>query len=382
MSIDKYLQKHAQPAALEPPLPGRTYQQALVVPFYDEPPDSLGTLLSQTRRTPLVIAVVNCPDDAPDEPRARTRELLPVLRAIPHTVVIDHTSAGRELPRRSAVGLARKIGTDTALRLYREGRITSPWIYQSDADAILPENYFDAPLPQAGAVVFRHRHVSRQPCLSAAAQLYDAHMAYYVRGLAHAGSPYAFPTLGSTIAIHAQTYAAVRGYPRRNAAEDFYLLNKAAKVHGVARGDATLTLQARLSTRVPFGTGPALARIVDQLSREAPYLSYHPASFELLATTFGYLSRVADEPSLPVPDPRVAAALNTLGFEILRPRLIEKYPTAARRGKVLTDWFDGFRTLRFIHEARTFYPDTPLMTTLRSGPDWCRSGDNCSGNSE
>ena len=46
-------------------------------------------------------------------------------------------------------------------------------------------------------------------------------MSYYVAGLAMAGSGYAHHSLGSTIAVHAKSYAAVRGYPKRSAGEDF-----------------------------------------------------------------------------------------------------------------------------------------------------------------
>ena len=60
-------------------------------------------------------------------------------------------------------------------------------------------------------------------------------MSYYVAGLAMAGSRYAHHSLGSTIAVHAKTYAAVRGYPKRSAGEDFYLLNKICKLAPVER---------------------------------------------------------------------------------------------------------------------------------------------------
>ena len=46
----------------------------------------------------------------------------------------------------------------------------------------------------------------------------------------YARSPYAFHTIGSTMAVSANHYAKVRGFPKREAGEDFYLLNKLAKV--------------------------------------------------------------------------------------------------------------------------------------------------------
>ena len=58
-------------------------------------------------------------------------------------------------------------------------------------------------------------------------------------------------------------YAAVRGFPKRSAAEDFYLLNKIRKVglvHSLNAQPIQLTMRA--SKRVPFGTGPAVEKIM------------------------------------------------------------------------------------------------------------------------
>ena len=64
-------------------------------------------------------------------------------------------------------------------------------------------------------------------------RLYEYSLRYYVAGLTYAQSPYAFHTIGSTMAVNAEHYASVRGFPRREAGEDFYLLNKLAKVGSV-----------------------------------------------------------------------------------------------------------------------------------------------------
>ncbi len=202
--------------------------------------------------------------------------------------------------------------------------------------------------------------------MSRAADLYDAHMRYYVNQLERAGSAYAYPTLGSTISVHAESYAAVRGYPKRNAAEDFYLLNKVAKVHGVRHlRRPMIRLTARASARVPFGTGPALKEIYQRLDDDpsgAFYLSYHPGSFDLLADTltfFEQFSKNAQPPSGPM-----ASVLAQIGFGRVSDRIVKHYPTPARRLEILNEWFDAGKTLRFIHEARSFYPDQPLLKIL------------------
>src|SRR5690606_7285065 len=108
---------------------------------------------------------------------------------------------------------------------------------------------------------FRHEGPADEP-VTRATELYEASLRYHVLGLAHAGSPYAYHSIGSTLAVQARAYALVRGVPKRSAGEDFYLLDKLAKVAPLlrARGEP-VRIRARFSTRVPFGTGPAVARI-------------------------------------------------------------------------------------------------------------------------
>ena len=372
--LSRYLSSHgeAQARAYADSI-SRRYACAIVIPMYDEPGDCLAHVLRhQTNTDVLVIAVVNAPDNAPPGPLGRTQKLLDeVVQATGLDVLsVDCVSTGRMLPASMGVGLARKLGSDIALTLFAQGKVENPWLYQTDADAQLPRGYFATPLPDAGAVVFAHRHVSNDAQTARAAELYDLHMRYYVAGLQRAGSSYAYPTLGSTIAIHAHAYATVRGYPRRNAAEDFYLLNKTAKVSTVTcLQSPQLTLRARTSTRVPFGTGPALTKICAGLDEDASgsfYLSYHPHSFALLADTLDYLDAFAADQA-PPPE-KIAPILQALGYDKVRDQVTRQYPTSERRRQVLGQWFDAGKTLRFMHEARRYFPDQPLLQTLCNLP--------------
>ena len=371
-SLDQYLSRYAEPVAREAGLPSDSqFRAALIVPFYDEPTAAFNRLQAAARQADvLLIAVINVPDGAPDESHTRTRELLDHARTrADHALIIDCVSPGKALPQKQAVGLARKIGTDLACRLWRDGYLESAWLYQTDADAVLPADYFDHNLESygAGALVFAHHHVADAPQLARAAELYDWHMAYYHTSLARVGSPYAFPTLGSTIAVRADAYAAVRGYPRRNAGEDFYLLNKVQKVAGVRYAPhVTVTLAARRSHRVPFGTGPALADIVELLERDpsgASFRSYHPRAFALLGDALTSLRRFAADADHTF-KPQVEEVLEALGFARMRALAHVKYPAEGRRQKALDDWFDARRTLRFVHESRRFWPDQPLLASL------------------
>src|SRR6185503_7192191 len=71
---------------------------------------------------------------------------------------------------------------------------------------------------------------SGESAVDRAHNIYEVFLRYYVLGLAAAGSPWAMHTIGSSLAVDLDAYAAVRGVPRRDAAEDFYLVSKVAKL--------------------------------------------------------------------------------------------------------------------------------------------------------
>ena len=295
--------------------------------------------------------------------------------------VVDRYSPGKRIPEKQGVGLARKTGTDLALRLFRQGQIENPMLLQTDADAVLPNNYFTALRTQSGgAQVFRHQHFSTDPVTQMAADLYDLHQRYYEAGLAFAGSRYAYPSLGSCLAIHAETYAQVRGFPRRSAGEDFYLLNKTVKIAQVQiNEEIELRLQARLSERVPFGTGPALAARVGQLSEDPDksanaIYSYHPEVFDELKRCLKQLRIYAQDrrPVATVFTATQQAALNALGFERFAQKLHTRYPQAEQRVRMTNDWFDGLRTLRFIHLQEQHWHKQPLLHTVALTP-WAQA---------
>ena len=364
--VQQYLARYAEPDSQDyAAVVQDCHHRALVVPVFDEDLANLMAIPQRSGRADvLIIFVVNIPDSAEPSTRQRNLELLSALRAScgAHDLVIDRVNT--PLPRRQGVGLARKLGTDVALHLFAQGRLTCPWIYQTDADAVLPHNYFQHPLPSRGTVVFNHCHVATDPSLQRAANLYDAHATRYHQSLTAAGSHYGYPTLGSTMVIHAEDYASVRGYPRRNAGEDFHMLNKLAKVGAVTRiPNVNIELAARESHRVPFGTGPALAKIQSLLETDPSgrtFLSYHSASFELLAQTLSQLNAFAAHPSTAILDDQARELLYELGWLRVVKNLATKYADANRRHKAIHDWFDALRTLRFIHLARRFYPDQPM----------------------
>jgi hypothetical protein len=273
------------------------------------------------------------------------------------------------IPAAQGVGLARKTGCDIALKWMSEAAISGEWIHSTDADALLPQDYFqqlDSSNQHAVAAVYPSRHIpgADQKCNEATA-LYELRLHHYVLGLEYADSPYAYHTLGSCLAVKAGAYAQVRGFPKRAGGEDFYLLNKLAKLGPVEKlTGRCIELQSRSSRRVPFGTGPAVEKIACSEQPVELALFYHPLCFAALRAL---LTAVPDLQHTDTED--LCGLLGQGGLEQSLARVccdvIETMGLCAalthcrRQGKSpeqflrqFHQWFDGFRSLKFIHGIR------------------------------
>lgn len=284
-------------------------------------------------------------------------------------LVVDAASPSRALPVGAGVGRARKLGCDLALALMAHGRLRTEFIDTTDADAHLPEDYFDDRERDAVALTRRFWHVpGRDDALSQATALYELRLRLYVLGLSVAGSPWAFHTVGSTLSVRMDAYAAVRGMPSRAAGEDFYLLSKVAKLGAVARGlGRPLLLASRDSDRVPFGTGPGARAIAEAVARGEVASAYAPRSFAALRAVILGLEEFARDPErdpvaamldaargqLSAPDQQIlAAALEDLAPASPLRRAIQGAKTPPARRRRVHEWFDAFRTLKLIHRLR------------------------------
>jgi len=360
VQIERYLEHHA----FTEPLPARRkdYRFVLTIPAFDEHPEFLDRLLANVSTDGLlVILVVNVPDDADPDSVGRTRALQNAMDSRPGLLVIDRVT--EPIPRRQGVGLARRLAADLACALISRGDVACPYIFMTDADVSLPPGYFEATegVASEGSVLFPFEHHSETARLQQAADVYELHLRHYVEGLLAAGSPYAHQSLGSTIAIHATTYARVRGVPMRNAGEDFYLLNKAAKVDPIVNlASPRIAIEGRPSHRVVFGTGPALASMPDDVEK---FVSYSPRVFEdLSAVLRGFEDFSLGDP-FPELDHDLEQALAELGWNPAS--ISNQRPPGPRRLRAAMEWFDGFRTMRFVRLMEKRSTGTPLLDQLR-----------------
>jgi len=396
------------------------WQSCVIIPAYAEIFSDLASVARQALQKTsdvLQIWVINCPDEARAEhtnstrqclqqAMAATRELWSVenlsLRCFEgrHVLLVDRCSADREIPVKQGVGLARKIGGDIALVLYRLNRLNSAWCGFTDADAILPADYFQRLLAQKKgiAAVFPYLHNPEGGKLhQQVIKHYQVKLDHHVAGLRQAGSPYAFHTIGSTIAVNLNYYEQVRGIPARAAGEDFYLLNKLAKLGAIeCLPGVPIVLSGRRSLRVPFGTGPAIDRSLKKDSK--PLTVYNPVSYRLLKVLLASVDDVWQQAMVT----QRAEHLNSSDAMVMRienslERLRHQFDAVLRqacvscrkdlagqcighfqllqnmRGMLSQStsqrifrrhfhcWFDGFRTLKFIHWWRDHgLPDCPI----------------------
>ena len=407
--ISQYLSRYASAERALADGWGERYRAALVVPAFCEAPGVIAqyrAALDSASGRVLVLVVVNANESNAAAYWTEHQDLLSDLQAggaraiaggppawlASHghfdVLAIDRAHPDWCLPAGQGVGLARRIGCDLALALYAQGRLDDPFIYCSDADAALPAGYFDGAAlgtEAASARLFSFWHVlGGDGAIDVATALYELGLRYYVAGLVWAGSPYAFHALGSVMAVRAPAYAAVRGFPKRLAGEDFYLLDKLAKVGSIARHDPrTVSLRSRASERTPHGTGKAaLALVRNPESTAAPF--YNPAAFELLRVWLSALNEFARTRD----SARARASLaSSNGADALQASLDELGAFAALESAAercrgeralasrLHTWFDGFRTLKLLHALRDRgFPALPFRHALGGAP-WCCSSE-------
>lgn len=88
---------------------------------------------------------------------------------------------------------------------------------------------------------------------------YEVYMRSYALNLMLVGHPYALTAVGSSMSCTLEAYRKIGGISPFKSGEDFYFLQKVLKTGAVLRHSPALSHPSpRLSTRVFFGTGPAL----------------------------------------------------------------------------------------------------------------------------
>ncbi|MBW2561849.1 MAG: hypothetical protein JRE40_13475, partial [Deltaproteobacteria bacterium] len=266
---------------------------------------------------------------------------------------VDASSPGLEMPGKTAgVGLARKIGMDLALGIFDYEKDCPKLLFSLDADTLVEHNYlsavrnsFEKERVTSSVIAFAHQ-IAASADEQAAICCYEIFLRYYVLGLRWAGSPCAFHSVGSTMVCTAGGYAAVRGMNKRKAGEDFYFLDKLAKIDGMGRiNTTTVHPSSRPSHRVPFGTGKRIISFIE--GKESDYILYNPRSFAVLKEWLEYMSSCRDMDSEVIlayagdMHPSLDAFLRMNHFGETWCRLVENSGDRAHLCSHFLRWFDG-----------------------------------------
>lgn len=292
--------------------------------------------------------------------------------------VIDASSPIKALPNKiGGVGFARKIGMDLSLKLFDYTNRKKNIFVMLDADCHISDNYlssiintFEADNINASVIKYEHSLPENESERLAIIN-YEIFLRYYVLGLKYADSPFAYHSIGSTIACLVESYIKVGGMNKRKAGEDFYFLEKLRKLYTINYIENTTVIASpRISSRVPFGTGPRIKRFLDGINNE--YLLYDPGSFEILK---GWLKLLHDE--------KISNKVNHLLTEtrkfnlylhdfLLRQNfksdwesIISNSNSSEQLAKQKIVWMDAFRTLKLIHFLRdNNYPNVNMFYAL------------------
>jgi len=277
MFANKYLEKNNRKPLIETK-PVVDCGIRIVIPCFVEP-DILLTLESLNSCDLLhsqveVIVLINHSEVASDEVKQfnfSTKAKVENWISGNKNKGIDFFAIGPvELQKKWAgVGLARKSGMDEAVLRFNYSDKTDGIIVSLDSDTLVAKNYlfeiekhFKQNPKNVGATIsFQHQTAALEKLQLEGILLYEKYLEYYKNALSFSGFPYAMFTVGSAFAVTADAYVKRGGMNRRQAGEDFYFLQNLVQIGNVGEITSTKVYpSARLSNRVPFGTGHAMKK--------------------------------------------------------------------------------------------------------------------------
>lgn len=275
------------------------------------------------------------------------------------------------LPIKDAgVGLARKIGMDEAYNQFLEIGNTDGIIACFDADATCSVNYlveieshFKKHTKTTGCSIYFEHPIEgneyQQAIYNGIIQ-YELHLRYYKEALHFIGLPYAFHTVGSSMAVRASVYKKQGGMNKKKAGEDFYFLQKIIPLGNFSEiNSATVFPSPRISERVPFGTGRAMQQWINNKQKEL--LTYNFTSFLDLKVFFDKSEQFFTKDSVELPE-SIQLFLHEINFN---ENLIKIRANATNKNNfkvLLFKWFNAFKALKFLHFSRdNFYENESVI---------------------
>ncbi len=290
----------------------------------------------------------------------------------------------KNLPGKHAgVGFARKIVMDEAVRRFKKTGNPNGVIIGFDADCACRENFlisiendFNKYNLKGASIYFEHPlSGTGYERLYEGIANYELHLRYYIMAQKYTGFPYAFHTLGSSMAVRSDIYEKQGGMNKRKAGEDFYFLHKIIPLGNYKEINETIVIPSpRVSHRVPFGTGKAMLKWMD--TKNSVFLTYHPEIFEELKLLFNQVPDMFE-----FTQKEISQFINTLPdiirifltnekFERKAEGFIDRSSSASTFYDKFFSWFNGLKLLQYVHFAtENGYPLVPI----EEGIDWLYS---------
>lgn len=365
-----YFERYAWPDRLFPDYkPYIDLELVVVIPCHNEPNISLALKSINAcsfNEKFLVIVVVNEGDDDTEAISRQNQktidEIAELRQSLKYEVLVSHQKFP---PKKAGVGLARKVGMDEVAHLFEQLE-KDGIIVCYDADCTCPSNYlrsiadfYSDGKMEAGIVFYEHRLEENKEAIIN----YELYLRYYIDALRWSGFPYAYQTLGSCITVKSKRYQKEGGMNTRKAGEDFYFLHKVIPNGKFGEiNETTIYPSDRISDRVPFGTGHAIDKYLNQ--DPVDYQVYNPKIFEDLKTLIDQVDALFERSELNLPD-SVQLFLDKNKFDQALIKIKKNAPTLEIFRKRFFDWLDGFRILKFVHFARDeFYPNVEVTEAI------------------
>ena len=378
MILKDYLDKYSYRPRLIHDVPSRDLGIVVVIPSYAEPSINHALLsLQSCSRPPCeveVIVVVNQSEIEGEEVSDVNRQTYEEAKKWeertkgsrdPGFSVFAVLEAG--LPKKHAgVGFARKIGMDEAVRRFTLIGKKDGIIACFDADSscrsdylIEVYNHFKSH-PETPGCSIRYEHptfgTEFEPKTYLAVTYYELHLRYYNQAMKATGVPYAYHTVGSSMAVRSSAYQKQGGMNRRKAGEDFYFLHKIIELGDFTDLNSTIVYPSpRPSDRVPFGTGKAINSFLK--NPNTGYYTYNLQAFKYLSEFFKSIPEFyITKPQLVTLGGQIPyVMIDFLNSYFFDDRILE----IAKNSKGLYSfekrffrWFNAFMVLKFVHFVR------------------------------
>ena len=350
----------------------------VVIPCFKEVylSDTIDSLLQcrKPKGNVEVIVVINEPDNVTTEAHnqnVRTAESIIIWKKQhPDAFFKLFAICPQPFPKKHAgAGLARKTGMDEAVRRFGQADNSDGIIISLDADTLVAPNYFTETenlfhnnSHYVGTTIAFHHRINelsdenqRQGIL-----FYEKYLTYYKNAMAYAGYPNAIYTIGSAFAVKVYAYIKQGGMNNRQAGEDFYFLHKLAQFGPLAELNTTCVFpSARVSDRVPFGTGFAMKKW-----QSGDYNLLNTYNFCAFRDLKDFFSLIPDFYKIKSPDPENMGVAKSLCSFLDKEKFYESLEEIKKNistpfafQKRFFRFFNAFRILKFLNFSHETYYD-------------------------